>query len=182
MIIWINGAFGSGKTTLAEWLHGAIKPSHLYDPEEVGAFLWDNFPESLKRKGDFQDIELWRTFNYQMLRYMHEHYKGVLIVPMTLVKMQYYEEIMGQLIKDGIELKHFILMAGRETIKQRLRNRGEGENSWAEQQMDRCFEAFQTMNGIKIQTDAASVSEIGNWILKETQLKKASMDDENAMG
>ena len=63
MIIWLNGCFGVGKTATANRLYDLIENSHIYDPEQVGAFLWDNFPPPLKYKGDFQDIELWRTFN-----------------------------------------------------------------------------------------------------------------------
>lgn len=33
MIIWVNGAFGSGKSTIAEMLKSKIENSHLYDPE-----------------------------------------------------------------------------------------------------------------------------------------------------
>ncbi len=39
MIIWLNGAYGSGKTTIAELLHECISPSWIYDPEEIGDFL-----------------------------------------------------------------------------------------------------------------------------------------------
>lgn len=35
MIIWIKGAFGSGKSTTAELLHSKIEFSHIYDPELV---------------------------------------------------------------------------------------------------------------------------------------------------
>jgi Mg-chelatase subunit ChlI len=33
---WINGAFGAGKTTLAEELHRRLPETILYDPEYVG--------------------------------------------------------------------------------------------------------------------------------------------------
>ena len=38
MIIWINGAFGIGKSTIAETLNSKIKNSHIYDPEQVEYF------------------------------------------------------------------------------------------------------------------------------------------------
>ena len=45
MILWINGAFGSGKTTTAYELHRRLKPlSYVYDPENVGYFLRKNEP------------------------------------------------------------------------------------------------------------------------------------------
>ena len=36
MIIWINGAFGSGKTNVAYELNRRIESSYVYDPEEIG--------------------------------------------------------------------------------------------------------------------------------------------------
>ena len=40
MIIWINGGFGAGKTTLAEELHRRLPDTIVYDPEDVGLMLW----------------------------------------------------------------------------------------------------------------------------------------------
>ncbi len=69
MIIWINGAFGSGKSSVAESICQKLTEAHLYDPEQAGYFLWDSFPEEMKRKGNFQHIPIWREFNYKILKY-----------------------------------------------------------------------------------------------------------------
>lgn len=55
-MIWINGAFGAGKTTLADELHLRLPDALAFDPEYVGYILtrWVPAPES----GDFQDIPL----------------------------------------------------------------------------------------------------------------------------
>ena len=39
MIVWINGAFGAGKTTTARELIDLIPNSTLFDPEVIGAAL-----------------------------------------------------------------------------------------------------------------------------------------------
>ncbi len=39
MIIMVNGAFGVGKTTIAQGLLSEIPNSMLYDPEEIGLML-----------------------------------------------------------------------------------------------------------------------------------------------
>jgi len=36
MIIWLNGAFGAGKTTAAAELAGTMPSARLFDPEMVG--------------------------------------------------------------------------------------------------------------------------------------------------
>ena len=73
MILWINGAFGSGKSSVAEAINKMASPSFVYDPEQVGYFFWHVFPDEMKRKGNFQHIEMWREFNYRMLKYIAEN-------------------------------------------------------------------------------------------------------------
>ena len=57
MIIWINGAFGSGKTTTAIALKRKLPNSFIYDPENIGQFIRNN-SNGLFSEGDFQDIPL----------------------------------------------------------------------------------------------------------------------------
>lgn len=166
MIIWINGAFGSGKSTTAESLHLRISNSHIYDPEQVGYFLWDSFPEGMKNKGDFQNINIWRSINYEIIKHIYDNYNGTLIIPMTIVNLEYYNDIIGKLIKDGIEIRVFVLMARKNTIKQRLLNRGEFPDSWAEKQIDRCLDYFERIiKGTKIYTDNLSVRTLTDFII-----------------
>ncbi len=80
MIIWLNGSFGSGKSTIATRLNNILNKSIIYAPEIIGTFLMDNLPV---KKDDFQDYELWRTFNYDILKYLSSLYETI-IVPMTI--------------------------------------------------------------------------------------------------
>lgn len=170
MIIWINGAFGSGKTHTAAELHRRLKDSYIYDPEEIGYFIRGHVPEEAK-EGDFQDYALWRKFNYEMLRYNVSKYDGIIIVPMTLTSATYYDEIIGKLRGEGIPLHHYILDADRETLLKRLRSRLEGEKSWAAQQIDRCLLAFsKEITETKIMTDGKSIDEVVDEIAKQSGL------------
>lgn len=45
MIIWLNGPFGVGKTTLANLLHQEIPDSILYNPEHLGDFFQEILPK-----------------------------------------------------------------------------------------------------------------------------------------
>ncbi len=169
MIIWLNGCFGVGKTETAKALHNLIDNSHIYDPEQVGYFLWDNFPEPLKRKGDFQDIDLWRKFNFEYIKHMYENFDGHIIIPMTLVNQDYYREIVDELQNNGVDIRHFILLASKETVVGRLIHRGEEKESWAEQQIDRCFKAFnEFIRGEKVETDKMTINEVAEYILKKS--------------
>lgn len=141
MIIWINGAFGSGKTQTAHELHRRIHNSFIYDPENVGYFIRKNIPIEIMEK-DFQDYPMWREMNYTLLKEMSDQYNGIIIVPMTIVNPQYFQEIVGKLRNDGVVVNHFSLIATKDVIYKRLRSRGEGRNSWAAQQIDRCIEGL----------------------------------------
>ena len=165
MILWINGAFGSGKTTTAYELHRKIKNSYVYDPENVGYFMWKNSPKAAGlRNGDFQDIELWREMNYKLLKLISEKYDGILIVPMTLVNPEYYKEIVGRLTDDGIKIKHFILHANKETLIKHLKVRGLGSlkrDSFAVNAIDRCIYSFENyITDEKIIVDNKNVDDI----------------------
>ena len=163
MIIWINGAFGAGKTTAAFELHRRLADSFVYDPENVGYFIRRNAPESFS-KGDFQDFPLWRETNYKMLKMISEQYKGIIIVPMTLVEPGYFNEIIGRLREDGTQVRHFILWASRETILRRLRLRLSHifrGDTFAVRSIDRCLYAFENyITEGRIDTDHMDVDAV----------------------
>lgn len=138
MIIWINGAFGAGKTQSAFELNRRIENSYVYDPENVGYFIQKNMPQSI-HKSDFQHYPMWRSFNYSMLKHLDHDYKGTIIVPMTVVNVDYFNEIAGKLREDNILINHFTLCASKERLLKRLKSRGDGNQSWAAQQIDRCM-------------------------------------------
>ena len=47
LILWINGAFGSGKTTISYELNRRIPNSFVYDPENIGFFIRKNIPKQI---------------------------------------------------------------------------------------------------------------------------------------
>ncbi|MCR2802770.1 AAA family ATPase [Paenibacillus soyae] len=160
MIIWINGAFGAGKTQSSHELHRRLPGSFLYDPENVGYFLRNNTPKSL-REGDFQDLSAWRECNLSILRMLHAKHDGPIIVPMTLVHPAYFDEIIGELRQSGVEVKHFALLASKPIILERLRKRREGPNSWAARQIDRCMAALSTEKFAQhIESDHLSIDQV----------------------
>jgi len=163
MIIWINGAFGAGKTTAAFELNRRLAGSFVYDPENVGYFIRNNAPKSFSH-GDFQDIPLWREMNYELLKMIAETYDGDIIVPMTLVNADYHAEIVGRLVADGFELRHFILYASREALRRRLCKRFSTlfhGDTFALGSIERCVTAFDTtIIEEKLQTDTMSIDEV----------------------
>ena len=74
MIYWINGSYGVGKTTIAECLVKELKKAYIFDPEAVGNAVRDNHPEELIFSYIFEDYELWRKFNYELLKDISNKY------------------------------------------------------------------------------------------------------------
>jgi cytidylate kinase len=170
LIIWINGTFGSGKTTTAYELQRRLRDSFIYDPERFGYVLMANVPKEIS-KDDFQDYPLWRDANYALLKQVAEEYKGIIIVPMTLTDESYYEEMIGRLRGDGLKVKHFTLSASKSTIQKRLRKRFEGKNSWAYQQMNgRLNSLAKDTFKEHIQTDTMSIEEVVETIAKQSSI------------
>ncbi|MGM0752511.1 MAG: AAA family ATPase [Bacillota bacterium] len=165
MIIMINGAFGAGKTTIANELHKELENSMIYDPEVVGYMLRHVIPEKEKRMeaatGDFQDLQLWRDLTVEVAKRLVAKYGVDLIVPMTIRKMDYFNAIKSGFEEIDEDTHHFCLTASKETIHKRLKERGEEEGNWCFQQTDKCLKAFQENNfGEYIDTEHVSVGEI----------------------
>ncbi|MEK3901409.1 AAA family ATPase [Paenibacillus sp. FSL R7-0179] len=132
----------SGKTQTAAELHRRIPNSYVFDPENAGYYIRDNIPAEMA-EDDFQKHYLWREFTYSMLKCIYSEYEETIIVPMTLVDPDYFIEIVGRLRSEGRQVRHFTLYASPETLLDRLKSRGEGRDSWAALQMQRCLEGLK---------------------------------------
>jgi len=171
LILWINGAFGSGKTTTAYELNRRIPNSYVYDPENVGYFIRKNAPKQIL-KDDFQDHAIWREINFSILHTISNEFPGIIIVPMTIINPQYFNEIISKLRSDGVEVYHFTLLANRETLLKRLKSRGDYKNSWPAKQIDRCSSSLsQDMFKIHIHTDNLTLDEIIDRIARECKVE-----------
>jgi cytidylate kinase len=171
LIIWINGAFGSGKTQTAHELCRRIPQSFLYDPENAGFFIRENIPNEMS-KADFQDHSLWREFNFSMLKTICNNYDGVITVPMTIVNPHYFDEIIGKLRSDGVTVHHFSLCASKKVLLRRLKSRGDGINSWAANQIDRCIEGLShPVFEHHLQTDSMAIGHVVEQIATMSNLR-----------
>ena len=167
MIIWLNGPFGVGKTTLANRLHQEIPDSILYDPENLGDFFQENLPKAVCPE-DFQDYPIWRQTTVQIIRDLATKTGKVIIVPMTVFKKEYYQEIIEQGLREDMYVQHYILVAEKETVLDRLDKRTQENNNWALKHLDNCLQAFEDqIPGQKIDTDGLTVDKIAEIVLED---------------
>ncbi|MEU8585974.1 NUDIX domain-containing protein [Streptomyces sp. NPDC048664] len=115
-VVWINGAFGAGKSTAARELIELIPNSTLFDPEVIGAALPRLLPPGrLDEAGDLQELPIWRRLVIDTAAAMLAELGGVLVVPMTLLRQEHRDEIFGGLAARRITVRH-LLLAPAETI------------------------------------------------------------------
>ncbi|MEV5316940.1 AAA family ATPase [Streptomyces sp. NPDC052687] len=155
MLLWINGPFGGGKTQTAHEIQHRLPGSVVCDPEHAGFGLRRMLPPGLR--GDFQDLVSWRQGVVEVLDLALTRHDGVVIVPMTVTHSGYFAETVGRLRELGHDVRHFTLLAQRETVLARLRERGLGHllrfaagkdaaprgESWAVQRLDHCLERLR---------------------------------------
>ncbi|MEU6931322.1 NUDIX hydrolase [Streptomyces sp. NPDC046385] len=126
MIVWINGAFGAGKTSTARELVELIPNSTLYDPEVVGGGLSLLLPpKRLAEVDDFQDLPIWRRLVVDTAAALLAEVGGVLVVPMTLLRQEYRDEIFGALAARRIEVRHVVLTPDETILRERIDTRRE---------------------------------------------------------
>jgi ribose 1,5-bisphosphokinase PhnN len=173
LIILINGAFGVGKTTVAERLLFALPNSMLYDPEEVGFMvraITQGVRSGVEDTDDFQDIELWRSLVVITAEQLYKKYRRNLVVPLTLARPAYLRQIKAGLARIGPELHHFCLAASAQTIQQRLEQRGDEPGSWAFQQTARCVNALRSPEFKQHINAEQDPQQIVNLVLKSLNL------------
>ena len=78
MLIWINGAFGAGKTRVAQRIAALRPDALLFDPEQVGFLLRRLLPR--EDLSDFQDRPLWRILTLLMLVEADATAKGPVVI------------------------------------------------------------------------------------------------------
>ncbi|MBD3143033.1 ATP-binding protein [Microbispora camponoti] len=112
------------QTQAAHEIQRRLPGSVICDPEHVGFGLHRMTPPLLR--GDFQDLPAWRQGVYEVLDLALAKHDGTVLAPMTIVEPTYFQETVGRLRERGHDVRHFALLADRETVLRRLRERGFG--------------------------------------------------------
>ncbi|MFD0266105.1 AAA family ATPase [Streptomyces sp. NPDC127106] len=169
MIVWLNGPFGGGKTSLAREIV-ATRPGHrLYDPELVGYLVRDMVGEP--PSGDFQDAPIWRSLVVRTALELLHHYGELLVVPMSVLRPDYLAEIHGGLRDHGVELHHFFLEVDAPELRRRIEAqviheddpvRDADVRKWRLDQVERCLAARRLMPRDTVFIDSQGNTPEGN--------------------
>src|ERR1043165_741546 len=168
VIIWINGGFGAGKTTLAQELHRRLPDAVVYDPEDVGGMLW----KGIQPNGVFQPRPGWRELVVATTLSLRRHHAETLIVPMSLIRDAYRAEILGGLADAGEEVLHVFLEADAAVLRERLNARVTHPG----QDWDQAAREFG-MTGLDEMVAAAARQPDGTLLLRSDRLPPAELAD-----
>jgi predicted kinase len=183
VIIWLNGGFGAGKTTLAEELHRRVPDAVVYNPEDVGIMLWKWMPPN----DDFQHLPSWRELVVATALSLRRHHADTLIVPMSLLRDAYRAEILGSLADAGEEVLHVFLEAEAGVLRERLNARvgdprypGGANRSaleWALSRVDSAIVAAARQPGgtLMLRSDRLTPAELADEVLTAAGLRHPAL-------
>lgn len=119
MLLWINGAFGVGKTTAAGRVCERDGRWRIFDPEWVGYMLRANL------RGieihDFQDLAAWRTLVPAVADEITNLTRDDLIVVQTVLVEGYWKDLQNGLRDRNLRSVHVLLDADERTLETRIR-------------------------------------------------------------
>ena len=135
MILFLNGSFGIGKTTVARALVERLPRAVLFDPELIGIAL-----QRLRRVDDFQDLALWRRLTLLGLR-LTRLVRPNVVVPMAISNAAYLAELRDGASRFDPRVLHVCLVAPFGVVQERLRGRGNDAGEWAMRRARECCDA-----------------------------------------
>jgi hypothetical protein len=129
-------------------------------------------------RNDFQDMPAWRQGVFEVLDLVLDRHPGPVLAPMTLVEPAYFDDIIGRLRDRGRDVRHFALLADRQTVLRRLRERGLGHvvaflggggslrrETFAVANLDRCLDALRRPEfATHVWTDERTVPQVAEHV------------------
>ena len=161
MIVWVNGTFGVGKTTTARELRELLPGSALFDPELIGTGLRRLLPtEVYQSVTDFQDHPAWRQLVPATAVALLSQLSGPLIVPMSLLRQDYRDEIFGAIASRRVPVHHVLLHAEETILRKRIETDGiEGRASqWRLDHVPDYQQALSWLAGDAVTVDTSELT------------------------
>jgi hypothetical protein len=127
-------------------------------------------------RGDFQDLVAWRQGTFEVLDRLLRKHQGDVIVPMTVIEPGYLDEILRPLAENGHQVRHYTLLAERETILRRLRGRSLPfqRDAHAEGKLDECLDRLRHDDFAEhIRTDELTIAQTAERIATSAGLNLA---------
>jgi chloramphenicol 3-O-phosphotransferase len=161
-VVWLNGAFGVGKTSVARALRARVRGAVVVDPERIGWVL-ARVTARGRCAGDFQELEAWLTWTVRAVR-AAARVSTLAIVPMTVDDDARRAAILGALTQGGADVLHVTLRARPETLATRLAARGHAASAWIAGRNRACVPAFAALEP-HVDTDGRPIEDVAAAVL-----------------
>lgn len=119
MIIWLNGAFGAGKTSTATELQALLPGTRRFDPEWVGYMLKANLGDL--EFADFQQLRPWRSLVPVVMAEVTGLTGQHLIAVQSVLVESYWRELLAGLGRLSLPVFHVLLHADADVLEERIR-------------------------------------------------------------
>lgn len=167
MIIWINGTYGVGKTTVANKVNKICSSnSKVIEPDKLWLSSLAENPMIVFGDGAYPQV------NKKFLDYLNSkinkiisNYEGLLIIPMTLTERLSYNKLIEP-NKDNI--KQFILQANEDVLYKRIYSDNGRDTSLATTTMHTNIDFLNKISdAIHIDTSNMTSDEVANCIISK---------------
>ncbi|NUK19960.1 AAA family ATPase [Streptomyces lunaelactis] len=119
MIVWISGAHGVGKTTLATALAGELPGAVVADLEPIGRAIRETLRGHPCARQDHESCPPWDATAVAFLAGLHAYTGGPVIVPMTVVDQALLAALLT-VLSESADVHHLVLHADPTVLKERI--------------------------------------------------------------
>ena len=168
MILFVNGPFGVGKTTVARVLVEKVPNATLYDPEVIGSVL-QKIPGLAGKANDYQDYALWRRLAVTVARALKVASARTLVIPMAVWRRDYFDPMVAGLRRADPDLRCFRLTVSEDELLRRISSDPEdrGAYGWRMSHAGVCLGAYRDPAfGLEVPTDGLTPMGVADRILK----------------
>jgi chloramphenicol 3-O-phosphotransferase len=118
VIVWLNGAFGAGKSSTARKLVDLSVGLRLFDPEWVGLMLRANLGDH--EFTDFQQLPPWRMLVPAVAGRIADFTGQDLVAAQTVLHQEYWAELQAGMTRLGHRVVHVLLDAPIDVLRARI--------------------------------------------------------------
>ena len=153
-VLWLNGAFGVGKTAAAEALCAADPTWRCADPELLGAFLHD---AERTWGGDPQDHPGWPELVAAGVRALHPTPERPVVVPMSVPDRDTWHAVRAAL---GVRVLHVVLHSEPAVRRSRVDAGAPDALPWRRDRAEGEAAAWLAEEGTVLRTDLLTREEV----------------------
>lgn len=118
MLLWLNGAFGVGKTTTAREIVARSSGRRLFDPELVGLMLQASLRDHPFQ--DFQEMPAWRALVLRVADEISRQSGEELVAVQTVLVEGIWRELCERFTALGIDVFHVVLNIKESALRERI--------------------------------------------------------------